>query len=262
MLECKIDFNKIKRNCGECKICEPKSKLVYPFERDLTTSEELVEELKKLIGSNNKYSCSEPEIVKNPDIRVFDKDGKLVCRVEAKYLEGKAFVKARDILGDKLQPRETLVLDEPKLLSYFECKRNDAEKYDSDIPIYIVWKFDRPCSDIGGITVFQEVEELKKIYEMKGADRRYERKIGNGDIVDGEKRGITLKYHFSLLECRPIEELTTEIWRQTGKEEKNIIKCLICGANMVMREGQYGKFYGCSTFPKCRGTLKFRELIK
>ena len=30
-----------------------------------------------------------------------------------------------------------------------------------------------------------------------------------------------------------------------------------CGAEMVLRNGKYGKFYGCSTFPKCRQTAKF-----
>jgi len=28
---------------------------------------------------------------------------------------------------------------------------------------------------------------------------------------------------------------------------------------MVLREGKYGKFYGCSTFPKCRNTMRYSE---
>lgn len=41
------------------------------------------------------------------------------------------------------------------------------------------------------------------------------------------------------------------------KEEKNDEKiCPKCGGKLVARKGQYGEFYGCSNFPKCRYTLK------
>ncbi|MBR2921981.1 MAG: topoisomerase DNA-binding C4 zinc finger domain-containing protein [Alphaproteobacteria bacterium] len=33
--------------------------------------------------------------------------------------------------------------------------------------------------------------------------------------------------------------------------------CPKCGASMVIREGTYGKFYGCSHYPSCRGTRPF-----
>ncbi len=39
------------------------------------------------------------------------------------------------------------------------------------------------------------------------------------------------------------------------RERKNKIKSLICpncGGKLVIRKGQYGKFYGCSNFPKCK----------
>ena len=34
------------------------------------------------------------------------------------------------------------------------------------------------------------------------------------------------------------------------------ITCPKCGAEMVKRSGKYGEFYGCSDFPRCRGTRK------
>jgi hypothetical protein len=40
------------------------------------------------------------------------------------------------------------------------------------------------------------------------------------------------------------------------ESEKSLI-CVRCGGNLVIREGQYGKFYGCSNYPKCRYTLTF-----
>jgi len=45
---------------------------------------------------------------------------------------------------------------------------------------------------------------------------------------------------------------------QLGKLSTNavclakILTCPDCGARMVLRDSKYGKFYGCSTFPKCR----------
>ena len=34
------------------------------------------------------------------------------------------------------------------------------------------------------------------------------------------------------------------------------IACPLCGAPMVKRASQYGEFWGCSTYPRCRGTRK------
>jgi ssDNA-binding Zn-finger/Zn-ribbon topoisomerase 1 len=34
--------------------------------------------------------------------------------------------------------------------------------------------------------------------------------------------------------------------------------CPKCGEETVLRSGPYGKFYGCSDFPNCRGTREFK----
>jgi len=33
--------------------------------------------------------------------------------------------------------------------------------------------------------------------------------------------------------------------------------CPLCNSNMVLRNGRYGKFFGCSKFPYCKGTRKY-----
>lgn len=38
-------------------------------------------------------------------------------------------------------------------------------------------------------------------------------------------------------------------------DEKKL--CPKCGAEMILRTGRYGKFYGCTKFPYCRGTRQF-----
>ena len=39
------------------------------------------------------------------------------------------------------------------------------------------------------------------------------------------------------------------------------IKCPKCERNMVLRESEYGKFYGCSTYPACTGIVKLPKEV-
>jgi hypothetical protein len=210
-LLCQVDLKNISKPCGTCNICLPQSALAYPFARDLTNSKMLVNELKAFITEKTGLICKDTEVHQNPDIRVLNDKDELIARVEAKYLEGKAFMKVAQMLEDKLFPKETLVVDEPKLLSYFACKKRDQEQYKRNIPIFVVWKYDRPCADVGGICIYQEVDILRAIYEEKGKSRKFRRKTGQGDFVEGRRMGVIDKFHFSISECKPIEELPDEI---------------------------------------------------
>ena len=42
--------------------------------------------------------------------------------------------------------------------------------------------------------------------------------------------------------------------KEMNIEEKDISKCPKCGELLVEREGKYGKFIGCSNYPKCKYT--------
>lgn len=210
MLKCEIDLEDVNWECGSCHKCSAVSALEYPFERDLRTSQGLVEGLKKLIDDKTDYYCEDEANDKNPDIRVEDENDTLVCRVEAKYLEGRAFMKSATMLADGLKPKETLVIDEPKLLSYFQCRVKDRAKY-GEIPIYVVWKFDRPCGDVGGITIYQNIDVLRSIYDHRGEARKFTRRTGVGDFSGGHRIGVIDKFHYSITECEPIENLVDEI---------------------------------------------------
>ena len=37
--------------------------------------------------------------------------------------------------------------------------------------------------------------------------------------------------------------------------ENKMLRCPECGAEMVLKNGKYGEFFGCSKFPKCNGSL-------
>lgn len=171
----------------------------------------LVNELKKFITESTGFKCLDTEVHQNPDLLVLDNKDNLIARVEAKYLEGKAFMKVAQMIKDHLYPKEALVVDEPKLKSYFECKTRDLEKYKREIPIFVVWKYDRPCADVGGICIYQEVNELRRIYNEKGASRAFRRRTGQGDFVDGRRMGVIDKFHYSITECKSIEQLPDHI---------------------------------------------------
>lgn len=123
MLYCNINPQAINPLCGQCRKCSGRSRCDYPFEKDLLNSDDLVAAIIDFVKANTGYACERTQVHKKPDINVFAPNGEIICRIEAKYLEGQAFMKSQQYIG--LHPRETLVVDEPKLLSYFECKQND-----------------------------------------------------------------------------------------------------------------------------------------
>lgn len=43
------------------------------------------------------------------------------------------------------------------------------------------------------------------------------------------------------------------------KQKEKSLVCPRCGGKLVVRDGPYGKFYGCSNYPKCRYKLGYGE---
>lgn len=43
-------------------------------------------------------------------------------------------------------------------------------------------------------------------------------------------------------------------------ETEATIYCPRCNSVMVLRNGRRGQFYGCSTFPRCRGTSEYLQI--
>ena len=37
------------------------------------------------------------------------------------------------------------------------------------------------------------------------------------------------------------------------------VRCPRCNGRMVLREGQYGEFWGCRMYPACSGTVSLRQ---
>ena len=74
---------------------------------------------------------------------------------------------------------------------------------ETKIPISIVWVLlNRPCitTENAPLFFYQRIEKLREIYLENKDKRRFRRKSGEGDIVEGEHKGVTVNYHFSLKE--------------------------------------------------------------
>lgn len=56
---------------------------------------------------------------------------------------------------------------------------------------------------------------------------------------------------------RHVESVKENISRQKALREQG--KCPRCGGNLVLRKGQYGQFYGCLNYPKCKYTSNSRS---
>ena len=65
--------------------------------------------------------------------------------------------------------------------------------------------------------------------------------------------------------CRNIKQLNEAKQEvQESEEDKKLkeldIKCDKCGANMVLRNGRYGKFFACSNYPTCKSIKGLDEI--
>lgn len=69
-----------------------------------------------------------------------------------------------------------------------------------------------------------------------------------------EGKPIELIDGFKLINLIKIAEKTDTI-----NLNDNEVLCPDCGGRLVLRGGKYGKFYGCSNFPKCKFSKKFNR---
>jgi very-short-patch-repair endonuclease/ribosomal protein S27AE len=70
------------------------------------------------------------------------------------------------------------------------------------------------------------------------------------DLTTGYGRFCMHCKGYTLVE-KPAEDVNAVI-----SNDKN---CPKCGSGMILRNGRYGRFYGCSRFPYCRGTRQYNS---
>lgn len=98
------------------------------------------------------------------------------------------------------------------------------------------------------LTVFSTIEEASGKTREKGTDA-IRTVIWDNHInkpVGGKKKTLRIKTWRKNLK-RKIDELA-DSWKE------HVTICDECGSYMKKREGQYGEFYGCTSYPKCENT--------
>ncbi len=67
--------------------------------------------------------------------------------------------------------------------------------------------------------------------------------------------------HRALNDCRMTQQVYELLKRETelyNVGEKSAVICDKCGSRMVLRNGRFGEFWGCSSYPKCTNTKRCR----
>ncbi len=62
-------------------------------------------------------------------------------------------------------------------------------------------------------------------------------------------------------ECKNTKPITKDGKEKTESSDVKVegMKCELCGSDVVLRNGRYGSFYACSTYPKCKFTKQIAK---
>jgi hypothetical protein len=185
-------------DCMQCHTrCDGVSKGVYLFDNDVSFSEAYEQMIIDHINSTTRHTAAKTEVPGHPDIEIRDEQNQLYRYLEVK-VQQRTFMHIEKHLGSSsLKPSETVALNLSDLLRYFTIQNN------TKIKTVIVWVLlNRLCvtgSDKHQF-YFQTSNVLEAIYNSKKQSRMFRRKSGEGDVVDGVHKGVTVNYHFSLKE--------------------------------------------------------------
>lgn len=187
-------------DCIQCHTrCDGVSKGIYLFDNDVSFSETYEQMIIDRINKTNKYTAIKSTEAGYPDIEIRDKQNILYRYLEVK-VQQRTFMQVEKHLGaSDLKPSETVALNLSDLLRYFKIQK------ETKIKSVIVWVLlNRLCitgSDKHQL-YYQESNVLEAIYNINKEKRLFRRKSGEGDIVDGVHKGVTVNYHFSLKELK------------------------------------------------------------
>lgn len=103
------------------------------------------------------------------------------------------------------------------------------------------------------------MEVISKTYEnIENGNIRACKKCGEyKDISEFRDDNLVTKYGIYCVACKTHVAQPREIEVGPTNIQISNLTCPKCKAKMILRSGKYGKFYGCSKFPYCRGTRPY-----
>ena len=188
-------------DCRKCHTrCNGISKGIYSFENDVQFSEHYENIVIDKINKSEKFIAAKCVTAGYPDIEIKTKAGILHHYLEIK-VQQRTFMSVQKYLPESgLMPSETVALNLSDLLRYFTIKQQTG------VPSGILWVvLNRLCIIAAGQEqmFYQDTQTLQSIYKTELFKRKFTRKSGEGDVVEGVHKGVTVNYHFSLKELRP-----------------------------------------------------------
>jgi len=108
-------------------------------------------------------------------------------------------------------------------------------------------------TDLGEAVNSLLINNFPKIFDVKFTANMEE---NLDEIAQGKRKWKKVLADF----YEPFEKNLEEKYGQIKKKvEKTRKKCPECGSFLVIRMGRFGKFYGCSAFPKCKYTAPIQN---
>ena len=205
-------------------------------------------EVKSVIGKtieNKKYVINDLTVLNNEmtcqiDHIVINRRGIFV--IETKNYTGR-------IYGSENQREWTQVLayGKKKYKFYNPVKQNATHVYNvsrivGNLPIYSLVVF------VQNNTHHIEADNVIPLNKLRMVLR-------NGDDVLNQEQ---MKFAYQTLLANKVEKTVKEHIENIQEQQRNIKNCICprCGGNLTLKKGKYGKFYGCSNYPKCKFTKK------
>ena len=187
-------------DCSGCRTkCDGKSLMKYNFLNDVQYSEKYE---KQLINKINQlgFFAKKTEKLQYPDVEVYDKkNGNILCFIEVKAQRRTFMTVKKHLPNGNLIPSETVALNQSDLEHYIQQSKIETA------PIFIMWVLsNRPCITGENTKFFyNHINIFKEIFEYYKEKRRFRRRSGDGDIINGQHKGVVVNYHFSLNELLP-----------------------------------------------------------
>ena len=81
------------------------------------------------------------------------------------------------------------------------------------------------------------------------------------DIAENKENYVEMLDEFYKPFIKNLEEVQDKIEKVDLPDEQTDIKCELCGRNMVIKQGRFGKFLACPGYPECKNAKPIVEEI-
>lgn len=123
--------------------------------------------------------------------------------------------------------------------------------FDNDVPVYGIVVF--PSDTDINVTADQPVLNM---YNVVPYIKQY-----RDDVLTSDQMGLYRRRLFEVISTTEADrqQHIENVYHNKERRDEAVAngKCPRCGGDLVLRDGKYGRFYGCSNYPQCRYTHQY-----